>query len=314
MNARNLSRTLALAVSVVLAGMFAFSGNAFAAKGGIPGPPNGGDETAAQNLSVPTIMFGTPPGGLECGTELEEPTELVPPKGIPVDGYTGPAENPPLDPTDYYWVQKVHTWQAQCFQAGAANVWGNWGDNLEGDAKLKVGSPIRVEIVLTNEDDYPKIPSLLGYTVIKLEDLLDRESDYGHLAGVDAENGFTDIPTVFDDSTTWLVHDSGITFSVLNMNTNVYAVRPGSNPTAEINATGKVVYGYNLRVGEPGAYRIQFNTSPTVHFLGQDAVNGGLIDLDDDETNGYEAAYIEIQVVSGGGGGGGNGNGNGPKK
>jgi hypothetical protein len=271
--------------------------------GGGGGGNPGGEETAAQNLSVPTIMVGTPPGGLSCGTEQLAPTALRAPTGTPLSGYTGPADST-LDPADYYWVQKVHTWQAQCFQAGGASVWGNWGDNLEGDAKLKVGSPIRVELVLTNETAYPNLTPLQGYTVIKLEDKLDRESAYGHLA-VAEDASWVAVPINFPDITddpllqNWLVHDAGITFSVQNLATLTYAVPPGTSPTAEINATGKVVYGYNLRVGVAGPYRITFTSSPLVEFLGQDAVNGALVDAN--------TVSIDINVVAGGGGGGGGG-------
>ena len=85
-------------------------------------------------------------------------------------------------------------------------------------------------------------------------------------------------------------------FSVQNLDTGNYAVPPGTNPTAEINATGKVVYGYNLRVSAAGNYRIQFTSTPTVTFTGQDAANGGMDDL-------YNV-WIDIVVVPGGGGGG----------
>jgi hypothetical protein len=292
-----MKRTFAFTIAIALAGMLVGSVDSFAAKGGIPGPPGGDEEAAAQNLSVPTIMIGTPAGGLSCGTELGAPTDLLPPTGEPLTGYEVPGD---------YWVQKVHTWQAQCFQAGSATVWGNWGDNLEGDAKLKVGSPIRVEIVLTNEDAYPELTPLLGYTVIKLEpSLLDRESAYGHEAVLVEAGASVAVPIEFPDVSddplqqVWLVHDSQITFSVQNTDTGVYAVPPGTNPTAEINATGKVVYGYNLRVGVAGPYQIVFTSSPLVHFMGQDAVNGGLFD--------DHNAYININVTQGGGGGGGKG-------
>lgn len=275
-----------IVVTAALTGALVCGVDAFAAKGGIPGPPGGGEETAAQNLSVPTIMVGTAVGGLLCGTDA--PSDLVPPTGDPLTGFEVPG---------YYYVQKVHTWQAQCFYAGAASVFGNWGDNLEGDAKLKVGSPIRVEIVLTNMDAYADLTTLQGYTVIKLEpSLLDRESAYGHEALGSPETGFADNPTDFGQAS-WLAHDSGITFSVQNLNTGAYAVPPGTNPTAEINATGKVVYGYNLRVGVAGPYRITFTSTPLVMFTGQDAVNGGLLDANN--------AYIDINVTQGGGGGGG---------
>jgi hypothetical protein len=90
-----------------------------------------------------------------------------------------------------------------------------------------------------------------------------------------------------------LEHDAGITFSVLNRDTGVYAVQPGTNPTAEINATGKVVYGYNLRVSAAGTYRIRFY-APSVTFTGVDA---GTFDANN--------AYLDIVVGGGGGGGGG---------
>lgn len=281
-----MKRTFAFTTAVALTGMLAYSGIGFAAKGGIPGPPGGtGEETASQNLSVPTIMVGGTVGGLLCGTP-EAPSALVPPTGTPLTDYEVPG---------YYWVQKVHTWQAQCFNDVEAVAFGAWGDNLAGDAKLKVGSPIRVEIVLQNLTDYSEtIPSLQGYEVIKLEpSKLDRESAYGHNAG-SPETGFTDYPVDLG-SASWLVHDAGITFSVLNLDTGTYAVPPGTSPTAEINATGKVVYGYNLRVGVTGTYRIQFTSSPLVVFNGVDA--GGQIDANN--------VYIDIQVVTGGGGGGG---------
>jgi hypothetical protein len=238
-------------------------------------------------------MVGGAVGGLICGTP-DVPSALVLPTGTPSTGYEVPG---------YYWVQKVHKWQAQCFNDVQASVFGAWGDNLEGDAKLKVGSPIRVEIVLQNVNipDYSAtIPALQGYTVIKLEpSKLDRESAYGHSAGAPETTPFpTNFPVIFT-STSWLVHDAGITFSVQNKDTGTYVVPPGTSPTAEINATGKVVYGYNLRVGVAGPYRIQFTSSPLVTFEGQDAPNGGQIDANN--------VYIDINVTTGGGGGGGGG-------
>lgn len=243
-----------------------------------------GEETAAQNLSVPAILVG-PLGALSCGTP-EAPSALVKPMGVPLSGYEVPGD---------YWVQKVHTWQAQCFNSDQAQVFGNWGDNLKGDARLKTGSPIRVELVLTNMTAYSTPSAMQGYAVLKLEpSKLDRLSAYGHAAIGDG-GGWGDVP-VDHTSAQWLVHDAGITFSVMNKSTGAYAVEPGTSPTAEINATGKVVYGYNLRVETAGAYRIQFTTSGPVTFTGQDAANGGQVGLND--------VFIDIQVVAGGGGGG----------
>lgn len=294
MNTRNLSRTLALAVSVVLAGMFAFSGNAFAAKGGIPGPPGG--ETATQNLSVPAILVGSL-GTLDCGTSDLAPSALVPPTGTPLTGYEVPG---------YYWVQKVHTWQAQCFNDTVASVFGAWGDNLSGDANLSTGSPIRVELVLTNTTDFGGA-TMDGYTVIKLEpSLLDRNSAYGHQAnGPDPK--WTAIPVAFGEAS-WVVHDAGMQISVENLDTGQLVV-PLQPIAPEINATGKIVYGYNLRVSAAGNYQIRFNSTPGVTFTGTDISN---------ENNDTNNVYLDIVVTAKAGGGGnnagGNGNGNGPKK
>ncbi len=116
---------LTIGITAALFGAALFSGAAFA-KGKPPAP-----ETAAQNLSVPAILVGSL-GTLVCGADAANPSELVPPTGTPLTGYEVPG---------YYWVQKVHTWQAQCFNDTEASVFGAWGDNLAGDAKLKVGQP-----------------------------------------------------------------------------------------------------------------------------------------------------------------------------
>ena len=267
--------TIALFTSALLAVPTISSAKSVPSKGG-------GEETAAQNLSVPLIVVGnssTLP--ISCGT-AESPSALVPPTGNPLTGYEVPG---------YYWVQKIHAWQAQCFSDSEAMVFGNWGDNLEGDAKLKAGSPIRVELVLSNMTEYAEpLTSMKGYSVIKLEpSKLDRLSAYGHQATGNSVNGWTNTPVDFGYAS-WLVHDAGITFSVKNKSTGQYVVPVGTNPTSEINATGKLVYGYNLRVAQPGDYRITFVSSPEVTFTGQDAANGGQASANE--------VYIDINVVS----------------
>lgn len=189
----------------------------------------------------------------------------------------------------------MHTWQTQCFNADSAEAFAAWGDNLSGDAKLKTGSPIRVELVLTNTIDYSgTLPLMEGYKVLKLQpSTLDRLSAYGHNAVLEGAV-WVATPEQFVPME-WLVHNQGITFSVLNKDTGVYAVPPGTNPTAEINATGKIVYGYNLRVTAAGNYRIQFTTTPAVTLTGVDP-SGFLPDANN--------VYIDIVVAPGGGGGG----------
>lgn len=271
-------------VAAVIVGLCAVSVSSFAAGPGNGGGSGGGKpgSDATQNLSVPAILVGSL-GTLVCGSSDSTPSPLVPPTGTPSTGYEVPG---------YYWVQKVHTWQAQCFNASAASVYGSWGDNLSGDAKLKTGSPIRVELVLTNVADFSgTIPNgtLQGYTVIKLQpSTLDRLSAYGHQSGGDEGSGWTDIPVDVGQAS-WVVHDAGMQLSVQNLDTGVYAV-PLQPITPEINATGKIVYGYNLRVTAAGNYRIRFNSTPAVTFTGLDA---GTFDANN--------AYLDIVVTAGGG-------------
>lgn len=235
---------------------------------------------ATNNLSVPTIILaGHEFTGVTCGT-VEAPSVLVPPTGTPLAGY-------PISPLDYYYVQGVHKWQAQCYETtDVVDVTAAWGDNLSGDAKLKVGSPIRVELGLFNSP----VEAMDGYTVIKLDPAaLDRESAYGTLATPDGVGGFAATPTSF---TNVRVYDNAVTLSIQNVDTGVYVV-PEEDASAEINATGNVVYGYNLRVATTGVYRITY-TAPSVNVTGADA-----------GTFTANSVSLDITVVSGGGGGGG---------
>ena len=94
------------------------------------------------------------------------------------------------------------------------------------------------------------------------------------------------------------IYDSAVTFSVLRVADQIYAVQPGTNPTGEINAGGAIVYGYNLRVTVAGEYDITF-TIPNVDILGADAgvVGRNLLN--------QSTVTITINVIGGGGGGGG---------
>ena len=203
---------------------------------------------STNNLSVPTIMVGGGGfTGVACG--IGTPSTLVPPTGTPLAGY-------PISPNDYYYVQGVHKWQAQCYTTttAVADVTAEWGDNLSGDAKLKVGSPIRVELGLFNATGAP----MDGYTVIKLDpSALDRESAYGTLATYDGVSAFYAIPTSF---TKVRVFDNTVTLSIKNLATGAYVLQP-TDASAEINATGNVVYGYNLRVTAAGQYEITYTTT-----------------------------------------------------
>jgi len=211
------------------------------------GPPT--PETATNNLSVPTIMIGGGFTGVTC------PGGLVYPSGTPSTGFE-------IDPAAYYFVQGVHTWQGECTTATSATATADWGDNLSGDAKLKAGKPIRVEVGLFDDTSV----QMQGFNVLKLEpSKLDRESAYGTLATDDGLGGWYATAEYLPVR----VYDAGVTFSVMNVATGVYVVPVEANPTAEINATGRVVYGYNLRVTDRGQYEITF-VIPNVDITGVD--------------------------------------------
>jgi len=284
---------------------------ALAAPGGGKGPPSdkGNKPTSevGNNLSVPAIIAGggstfaiTCPGAFTALVPPDKgpmfyPEECAPPKdeGGPVCVAEG-----------YYYVQRDAKWQAPCFTAMSTPVavLGKWGDNLAGgSASLKVGSPIRVELVLWDGADVASGQD--GYFVIKLEPSeLDRASDYGHLATGPATDGSAAIAYTVGD----LLPDGGTFGAVVFDPTAKLRIErlvdgvPGSpavyNGTAsgEINATGKIVYGYNLRVTSAGTYRITY-TFENVNLA--EPCNAGSCS--------GNVAYLDIVVAGGGGGGGG---------
>lgn len=250
-----------------------------AAKGPGGGGGGGHTEVATNNLSVPTIMVGGGFTNVNC--PVDAPAALVYPTGQPLTGF---------ELEGYYYVQGVNKWQAQCYTATTTTAQAEWGDNLAGDAKLQVGKPIRVELGLETN----AYGNMDGFTVVKLQpSKLDRESAYGTLA-TSNDGGLTYQATA-TTFTSVRVYDPGVTFSVKNVATGTYVVPLGSNPTAEINATGRVVYGYNLRVGAVGQYEITF-VIPSVNITGVDA--GTYIPNPD----GADTVSITITVISGGGG------------
>jgi hypothetical protein len=274
---------------------------ALAAPGGVKGPPDGkgGKPTseATNNLSVPAIMAGSA-GAFAINCSATGFTLLTLPDKNPVYypescATSQDGEQACVD-AGYYYKQRDAKWQAPCFIAAGTGiaVRGAWGDNLAGDAKLKVGSPIRVELVLWDAANVAL--GQQGYEVIKLEPTeLDRVSDYGHLAG-GVEGAW--IPVAKDLGA--IVHDPGATLRIEQLDANGDPVSPAVfNGTAggEINATGKIVYGYNLRVTSAGKYRVTY-TIPKGNFTECDA--GTCVGT---------TAILDIDVIGGGGGGGGGG-------
>jgi hypothetical protein len=279
---------LKTAVTAVLMGMTAV---AFAAPGGGKGPPPGkGEDAGGNKLALPAILVGGPLSNFVCGTDGDYGDRVLPDGGEVATGYS-------IDETAFYFIQgdPDSPWQAACKQVAAepeVNVFGAWGDNLVGDAKLKIGSPIRVEIVLYEGDTAGGMaaPTQDGWLVEKLEpSMLDRESPYGILAEDDSMGGY-------------FATASPMTSVVYDRDAHLTISQPGATTpfvdediAPEINATGKIVYGYNLRVTELGKWVVSF-TMPNLNFVGCDVQ--GLV------CAGHEAS-IEIDVGTGGGGGGG---------
>lgn len=295
------------------------------AKGAPRGGGGGGHlppTVTPNNLSVPTIMVGSSPFSATCGADSTSASTLSAPTGTPRALYDIDGDGV-VESDAYYFVQGVHTWQAECYKATSASATAAWGDNLGGDASLKVGSPVRVELGLFDDAEV----SMDGYTVVKLEPLkLDRESAYGTLATQECwdtdEDGVDDECEPYEASPTTFspvrVYDSGVTLAITDADgaCAVGDVCP-IDPTAEINATGAVVYGYNWRPDEPGDYTISFTTSTNVSITGTDVgtveanetcvpaeVEG---DPDVCTPTGSYTVSLDVTVAGGGGGGGGNG-------
>lgn len=255
---------------------------AFAAGGKGGGGKGGGGETVANNLSVPAIIIGAgaPTTNFACSLTATDPT------GTPLTGY-------PIASTAYYFVQGIHKWQASCNNTlTTATADAAWGDNLTGDAKLKTNSPIRVEMGLLALN--PTGFGMTGYTVDKLDpNALDRVSAYGTLA--QQVNGVW-VPATRNDAFAEVrVWVAGAALTMTSPNGNISTL----NMSAEINATGRIVYGYNLRVTTAGTYVLHFTVPSAVSI---NSADGGVITHNAD---GSATISLPITILSSAGGGGG---------
>lgn len=271
------AKRLALVVAAVVVVPLALTAGGVAK--GPPSAPGEDEEGAANNLSVPAIFVpgtaGSPfVGTCSDGDDSQDPAGLI---GVDLDG-DGIAD----DHLGYY-VQGVATWQADCATAAdnAVTARAEWGDNLT-SAPLKAGTPIRVEIgFLADPTAYP----MPGYTVVKLDPtLLDRESHYGTL-------GIEESP--FPEARVW---NAGVTVDIRSDTTVVANVVPY---TAEVNSTGRVVYGFNWQKPVAGTYTITVY-APTIALSTADA---GTVSADG------HTVTLDVTVGTKGGGGGGGGGG-----
>lgn len=259
----------------------------FAAKGsqGPPHPPGEEGDEVGNNLSVPALFVPGPTGSPFGGTCTagDDSADPVPPKGVDLDG-DGTFD----DHLDYY-IQGVTTWQADCDVAPAnksLTVAAEWGDNLT-NAPLKARTPIRTEIGFFAD---PATYSMPGYVVEKLDpSLLDRESHYGTLGGrVES----------FPEVRVW---NNGVTLDIRS-NDGTVVVADAIPYIAEVNSTGRVVYGFNWQQPVSGVYTVLVTTNG-ISLGSTDA--GTLVDTDADGT--FDAVSLEVTVGNKGGGAGGGG-------
>lgn len=265
------------AFGAALLGLTMFGTQASLAKG----PPVGGE--TANNLSVPAVFVpstsGAPTLNFPCGDPVAASGETTYFPALPV------SENLPNGVTaGNYYVQGEDSWQAGCTTAaaGTVSVTAAWGDNLV-SAPLKARTPIRVEMGLMGDTS---VYSMTGFDVVKLTDELDRYATYGTLGVADAAYGEV---RVWDAGARLTIKSTDGTLTVFD-----------GEATAEINATGRVVYGYNWSRPVLGTYTITF-TAPNVTITGADA--GYVVDT--------HTVAIDVTVKAKGGSGGSPGGGGG---
>jgi hypothetical protein len=253
---------------------------------GTPGPPEGGGEdTTPNSLSVPVINVGTTGAPFTCsstaavmptGDTLTFPTDFISP-------ITTPPEGGSLPVAGEYYIQGVNTWQAECGNAAdnTLTVNADWGDNLGGDAKTSVGSPVRVEVgLMVTNTEYQ---SMMGFDVVKLTEELDRYATYGTMGLLED----LDEVRAYDDGARLRIY-----FGDTLLSDDVFS--------AELNSTGRIVYGYNWTPAGVGQYTLEFY-APSVQILNaDDPAEGHTYSID-----------VTIDDAAGGGGGGGNGGGGG---
>ena len=272
-----LKKLLALFAMVSLMLTLGLSQAANAAKG-TPGPPEGkGEDTTPNSLSVPVINVDAASAPFACAS-----TALVLPSGetltFPDDfdpAITTPTEEGFLPPAGEYYVQGVNAWQAECGATTTAlNVTADWGDNLGGDAKTSVGSPVRVEVgLMVDTATHTEYATMQGFEVVKLTEELDRYATYGTLGDPEVLGEVR----AYDDGARLRIY-----FGDTLLSDEVFG--------AELNSTGRIVYGYNWTPAGVGQYTLEFY-APSVNIT--NATDGHSVTVD-----------VMVDPATGGGGGG----------
>lgn len=205
--------------------------------GGAPNYPNTGLRPAAtENLVVSGLPYFYAGNVSDCAW----------PGGVPA-----------------YCQQGVNAWQAEWRDgstAGLQHASATWGDNLISQS-LKTSAPVRVEVSLNDLSIGP----LAGFNMQVVSGSRTTE--------VQGTNNTTSpmTPTIFsvvphlvvsklDTSGGVTVGDPIVDKRVID---GIGAEEGPGNFAAEVNVSGKVVYGYNLRVTEVGWYRVAFVLDPS---------------------------------------------------
>ena len=265
MKTNKLNLTIALILSGAMATSVAFAK-------GKPAVELGNNLSFAAKF-VPNTT-GAPPLRATCSNAL------TPPQGSECTSFPG-----------YYCQKTDAVWQAACDIApvGSLNVTATWGANLLGDAPLKAGRPIRVEMVLT-ESGGTAGP---GYVVTNLTpELEDRLATYGTNGTVQNTNY-----TVWDAGARLKIEKCADEACVQPIGTIVDGVA-----TAELNSLGNIVYGYNWgtkgKASAPvaGIYKLTFTANGTTITSAPGA---------QDCAEGTNCTYVIITVTQAAGGGGG---------
>jgi hypothetical protein len=265
------------------------------------------EETAGNNLSLPVIWGESaqlPLRGTHGSTQFDGAyTEIT----IYYDENGEPYPEPLVVP---YYEQKdpLNVWQAEnhSYFSTLPVTWIDWGDNLESQ-DWKTTSKVRVETVLYKDlgvlDSLPQTwPLMLGYEMAYLSGAGTTE-----VWGTNGKTYGSDQATIYSDharltiqridplkkdsllwdeaSGEWYDPDLNDGNAVLSTDFNGGCWQSVDGPggySAEVNVSGKAIYGYNWDVRatsneEQGLYRITFsldgitaeNGSDSSHPLGQ---------------------------------------------
>lgn len=251
-----------LAAAVIGVGTIAFPAGALAA-----GPGGGGEETTiGNNLSFPAIWsegLTLPLRGTFGAPQLVTPFQT--------------SGDPSL--TLYLQGVEENTWQAENVTATApVNVSQvDWGDNLEAKS-LPLNKPIRVETTLLQDLTTP----MLGFTMYSASG-----SQSTEVFGTDGVTYMSPQATIYSGCARLTIQRLDISRTdpyIANLtwdaskgewtgtglvappifNGGVWSGGEGTGYSAEINGSGKAIYGYNWKTGSmsAGDYRLTFSLDP----------------------------------------------------